>query len=146
MHGINLIVSMVALGLTAGVLGGLFGIGGGLIMVPALVLLFGLDIKTSTGTSLMAQLLPVGLLGVWEYWRRGQVQVQSGLWIAIGLLLGVFVGAMLTRYIPPINMRRFYGVFIICVGIYFLFWDSSKLANRVKSPTTPPPAASSESP
>jgi uncharacterized membrane protein YfcA len=127
------ILKMLALGLAAGTLGGMFGIGGGLIMVPALILLFGLDLKTATGTSLFAQLLPVGVLGVLEYWRRGEVQLASGLWIAVGILFGALLGAKLTGAISAGDMKRAYGIFLICVGIYFLFWSPAKIAATAKN-------------
>lgn len=120
MSDVTTIGGMLLLGLLAGVIGGMFGIGGGLIMVPALILLFGFDLKTATGTSLLAQLLPVGLLGVREYWKRGQVSVSPGLWIAAGLLLGVLLGAKLTGRINPASMKRLYGLFLLAVGVYFL--------------------------
>ena len=69
---------MLVLGLTAGVLSGMFGIGGGLVIVPALVVLFGFPIKTAVGTSLFALLLPTGLLGVMEYWKTGNLRPAAG--------------------------------------------------------------------
>ena len=80
---------LIGLGLAAGIVGGMFGIGGGLIMVPGLILAFGLGQKEATGTSLFAQLLPVGLLGVREYWQRGEVNLGVGL----SMVAGLFVGA-----------------------------------------------------
>jgi uncharacterized membrane protein YfcA len=112
--------AMVGLGLGAGVVGGMFGIGGGLIIVPALVLGFGYDQKTATGTSLLAQLLPVAFLAVREFWRRGQVDIPSGLGIAGGLFVGTLIGAILTGLIPPQAMKRAYGAFLVIVGLYFL--------------------------
>ena len=116
--------SMIGLGLVAGIFGGLFGIGGGLIMVPALILIFGFEPKHAFGTSLMAQLPPVALLGVGEYWRRSQVQVGSGLWIALGLLVGAWIGARFAGVVPRGPMKQGYGVFIILVGLYFLLSPS----------------------
>lgn len=112
--------AMLAVGVAAGVLGGLFGIGGGLVIVPALVLLVGLNQKTATGTSLFALLWPVGALGVWEYWRRGEMRGDLGTWIAIGLVGGIFLGAKLTAPLSPATMKRAYGVFLIVIGIYYL--------------------------
>lgn len=122
--------AMVGLGVGAGVVGGMFGIGGGLIIVPALVLAFGFDQKTATGTSLLAQLLPVAFLAVREFWRRGEVNIPKGLGIAAGLFFGTLIGAILTGLIPPQAMKRAYGGFLICVGVYFL----------VGTRTTPSPA------
>ena len=95
------IAAMVGLGVGAGVVGGMFGIGGGLIIVPALILGFGLDQKTATGTSLLAQLLPVAFLAVREFWKRGEVDIPRGLGIALGLLFGTLIGAMLTSLLQP---------------------------------------------
>jgi uncharacterized membrane protein YfcA len=128
---------MLTLGLVAGVIGGMFGIGGGLIMVPALVLFFGFDIKTATGTSLCAQLLPVGLLGVREYWRRGEINIGAGLWIALGLLFGALLGARLAGRLSPASMKRAYGVFLVVVGLYFTLVPSGPGAKK----SAEPPAA-----
>jgi uncharacterized membrane protein YfcA len=114
------IASMLALGFLAGILGGMFGIGGGLVIVPFLVLAFGLDQKTATGTSLFALLFPVGLLGVLEYWRRGEMRVNYGAWIAFGLFLGAYFGARVTAGISPANMKRLYAVFLLVIGVYYL--------------------------
>ena len=111
---------MLGLGFGAGVVGGMFGIGGGLIIVPALVILLGFSQKMATGTSLLAQLLPVAFLAVREFYKRGEVDVPRGLGIAGGLLFGTLVGALLTGLIPPSTMKRAYGAFLIVVGVYFL--------------------------
>lgn len=136
--GVNMLTSlgpMIALGLSAGVLGGMFGIGGGLVMVPALVLIFGFDLKTAFGTSLFAQLLPVGLLGVREYWSRSEIQVGNGLWIAFGLFFGAWIGGRLTGLIPKEPMKQGYGLFLVLVGLYFLL-----------SPNTPTKKPKAEQP
>jgi uncharacterized membrane protein YfcA len=112
---------VVLVGVAAGILGGMFGIGGGLVMVPALILLFGYDQRTSSGTSLLAQLLPVGLLGVAEYWRRNEVRVGPGLGLAVGLLVGMWLGGLMAGLVPKAQMKQAYGVFLVCVGVYFLF-------------------------
>ncbi len=70
---------MLLLGASAGILSGMLGIGGGLVIVPVLIVVFGLDAKTAVGTSLFALLLPTGLLGVLEYWRRGELRPVPGL-------------------------------------------------------------------
>ena len=138
--GWGAIAAMVGLGVGAGVVGGMLGIGGGLIIVPALILAFGFDQKTATGTSLLAQLLPVAFLAVREFWRRGQVDIPKGLGIAVGLIFGTLLGAILTGLIPPATMKRAYGAFLVVVGAYFLIGTRSSPA-----PIPPPaPAAASE--
>ena len=87
---------MLVLGGAAGVLSGMFGIGGGLVIVPALVLIFGFDIKTAIGTSLFVILLPTGLLGVLEYHKNAQLKMPAGLLIALGVFVGAYFGAKLS--------------------------------------------------
>ena len=86
-------VGLVAIGIVAGVAAGMFGIGGGLLIVPALVLLYGLSQHAAVGTSLGAILLPVGALGAWVYWKNGNLIVRYSLLLAAGLLVGGFLGA-----------------------------------------------------
>jgi uncharacterized membrane protein YfcA len=110
----------LALGLVAGVLGGVFGIGGGLVMVPAMILIFSFPIKTATGTSLLAQVLPVGILGVIQYYKLGHVRIGFGMSMAFGLLIGIFGGALIAGLFPPAVMKRLYGIFLLACGAYFL--------------------------
>jgi uncharacterized membrane protein YfcA len=121
MSGGTAIVLLVLLGIVAGSLGGMFGIGGGLLIVPTLALVFRLDQKTATGTSLFVILLPTGILGVLEFWRRGQVRFDYGLWVALGVLLGAFIGAKVVGPMPDRDMKRLYGAFLLILGLYYLY-------------------------
>src|SRR5438067_1208781 len=87
----------LAIGLSAGLLSGLFGIGGGILIVPALLLFGKMDPATATGTSLGALLLPVGALGAWEYYRNGHVNVAAALLIALGIFVGAYFGARVAQ-------------------------------------------------
>lgn len=139
MIGWQAVASALVLGLVAGVLSGMFGIGGGLVIVPTLVIVYHEEIKTATGTSLFALMWPVGLLGVLEYWRRGELRPVAGLWIAVGLFFGAYFGAKITGAISPATMRRIYGIFLLVVGTYFLAFSKPK-------PTTPPISPQVEAP
>lgn len=132
------LVTTLVLGLGAGVLSGMFGIGGGLVIVPLLIVLFKFEPKTAVGTSLFALLLPTGLLGVLEYWRRGEIRFLPGALIALGLFCGAYVGARVTGLMSAATMKRAYGAFLIMVAIYF-FWSSSP--PRVSSPRPAGPGA-----
>ena len=136
-----LIARMLALGLVAGVFSGMFGIGGGLVIVPALVLWFGMDQKLATGTSLFALIWPVGLLGVLEYWRKGMLRADFGAWIALGLFLGAYFGARITIALPPATLKRLYGGFLLIAGVYYLLQPS---LTPKSAPPTPGPAAHTE--
>lgn len=129
--------AMLLIGVAAGVLGGLFGVGGGLVIVPALVLLRAIDQKTATGTSLFALLWPVGILGVIEYHRRGELRIDLGTWIALGLVLGIFLGARLTAPVSPATMKRAYGVFLVAVGIYYMVGLKPKPPAKTAAPSPP---------
>ncbi len=106
----------IGIGLLAGVLSGIFGIGGGVVIVPALILLAGLAPVTATGTSLAALLLPVGALGAYEYYKRGHLNIGAALWIALGLFLGVWVGARLAQNLSPTQLKRAFAVFLVVVA------------------------------
>ena len=83
-----MVLTLVLIGLAGGVLAGLFGIGGGVLIVPALVYFAGMPIKSATGTSLGALLLPVGLLGAMTYWKAGNLEVRAAVLVAAGLFFG----------------------------------------------------------
>ena len=106
----------LALGALAGVLAGLFGIGGGVIMVMAMVSLMKLPFPTAVGTSLAAMLLPVGVFGAWEYYRRGQVDVRAGLLLAAGLTVGAWLGARLVQEATPALLQRGFAVFLVLMA------------------------------
>lgn len=107
---------MVLLGAAAGVLAGMFGIGGGVIMVVGLVTLFKLPFTTATGTSLAAMLLPVGALGVWVYWKAGNLDLRSAALLAVGLVVGTWLGARLANTMPPAVAQRAFAVFMIVMA------------------------------
>lgn len=106
----------VGIGLIAGVLSGVFGIGGGVVIVPSLILLAGLTPITATGTSLAALLLPVGALGAWEYYRKGHLNIGAALWIALGLFIGVWFGARLAQHLSDVQLKRGFAVFLVLVA------------------------------
>ncbi len=109
-------VLVALIGLIAGVVSGLFGIGGAIVIVPALVLLAKLPQHTASGTSLASLLLPVGLLGALEYYRRGQVNVAYAAIIAAGLFVGALVGAQLAGGLSDTALRRAFGAFLLLVA------------------------------
>jgi len=100
----------------------MFGVGGGAVMVPAMVLLLGLDPKVSAGTSLAAQVLPIGLFGSIVYYRAGNLDIKFALILAAGLAIGNGFGAMFTNlpHVSPELVRKLFGVFLVVCGIRFL--------------------------
>ncbi|MFB2881042.1 TSUP family transporter [Floridanema aerugineum] len=115
---------LLLIGLAAGVAGGMFGIGGGAIMVPAMVLLMGMDQKFATGTSIAAQILPIGILGAIVYYREGNLNLKHALLIAAGLVVGNLFGAIFANqpYITSAFMKKLYGIFLLLIGFRYLFY------------------------
>jgi uncharacterized membrane protein YfcA len=109
-----------AIGLVAGVVSGLFGIGGAILIIPALVVLLKMSQHAANGTSLAALLLPVGLLGALEYYRRGEVNVAYAVVLAGGLFVGALVGAKLAGAVSDLALRRAFGGFLLVVAARFL--------------------------
>ncbi|MCC6614849.1 MAG: sulfite exporter TauE/SafE family protein [Anaerolineae bacterium] len=118
----------VVLGVIAGIASGMFGIGGGVIIVPALVGLLKFDQKTAAGTSLATLLLPVSLGGAIVYYQNGLLEVGVAAPVAIGLIVGAFAGARIALGLPSKTIKRIYGIFLFFVGIYFIFRDVLFLA------------------
>jgi uncharacterized protein len=110
------LILIAVIGLAGGILSGLFGIGGGLVIVPGLIILVGFTAAQAAGTSLAALLLPVGLFGALEYYRAGQVDVRAALIIAVGLLIGAYLGARIGTSLDPVIAQRAFGIFLLVVG------------------------------
>lgn len=109
-------MQFLLIGLGAGVLSGLFGIGGGVVIVPALVFLAQMAQKTATGTSLAALLLPVGALGAWQYYKAESLDLRAALLIAPGLAIGALVGAKLALQLPSRDLQRAFAIFLVAVA------------------------------
>jgi len=108
------------LGLFAGVVSGLFGVGGAVVIIPGLVLIAKLPQHTAHGTSLAALLLPVGLLGVLEYSKRQQVDWAYAGVVAVGLLIGAYFGARLAGSISDVMLRKAFGGFLLLISVKLL--------------------------
>lgn len=113
-------ILVAVVGLAGGVTSGLFGVGGAVVIVPGLVLLLKLNQHTANGTSLAALLLPVGFLGVLEYYRRGQVNIPYAAVIAVGLFVGALLGAKLAGSLSDVVLRRAFGAFLLLISAKLL--------------------------
>ena len=114
---------LLIIGLSAGLLSGLFGIGGGLLIVPALVYGLGYSQKLAIGTSLAVLLPPVGIAAVWEYHKNGHVDLKAAFIIAFMLIVGSWVGAHITAQLDSNLMKALFGVLLILLGGYVI-WDA----------------------
>jgi len=116
-------MEFLAIGVVAGVLSGMFGIGGGVVIVPMLMLVASMKPEMATGTSLASLLLPVGALGALHYYRSGFVEVRPALWIALGLALGAYLGAYLALRLPARDLQRAFAIFLVFVAVH-MWWKS----------------------
>jgi uncharacterized membrane protein YfcA len=111
---------LLLMGVVAGVLAGLFGIGGGVVLVPAMVYGLKFSQKTASGVSLAAMLLPVGALGVYHYFKSGLIttdHLKFSLWIALGMFLGAFFGAKLAVHLPVKTLQKGFSLLLVFAAV-----------------------------
>jgi len=123
-------IGILIVGIVAGIMSGLFGIGGGIIMVPSLIAFFGMGMLNANATSLAAMLLPVGVLGVVTFYKAGYINVRNALWISLGLLGGSFFGAELAVSVDVKILSKLYAAFLLYVAVGYL--DIPKLLRGKK--------------
>jgi hypothetical protein len=111
----------LSLGLLAGTLSGMFGIGGGVIIIPGLVLLAGLSQHEAQGTTLAILLLPIGLFAVMKYHQGGHVRFYIALFICIGFLIGGWIGANMAEGLTNHTLRKAFGIFLMIIAAYTIF-------------------------
>lgn len=114
---------VLALGLGVGVLVGLLGIGGGVLLVPAMVYLLHMDQHLAQGTSLFILLPPLGLGALREYWKQGQVDLRSGVLCALGMLVGGYAGGLIAVPLDSRQLKGLFGCFLM-VAACLLWWKT----------------------
>jgi uncharacterized membrane protein YfcA len=124
-----------AVGVLAGIMSGLFGVGGGIVMVPTLIALFGMEMLDANATSLAAMLLPVGVLGVINYYKAGLINLKHSLWLSIGLFGGSLAGAEAAVSIDVSILAKLYAAFLLYVAVGYL--NIPKLIAKYSSKTQP---------
>jgi uncharacterized membrane protein YfcA len=112
---------LLAIGLGSGVLSGVFGIGGGVVIVPALIYLAGFGQHQAIGTSLAVLLPPIGLAAAVEYYRHGHVDLRAALIIAVAVAAGGWVGAVIANHLTAPMLRLGFALFVVALGFYMLF-------------------------
>ncbi|NEP19440.1 MAG: sulfite exporter TauE/SafE family protein [Leptolyngbya sp. SIO4C1] len=109
------------LGAAIGSISGLIGIGGGALITPALVYLFGFSQHQAQGTTLALLVPPIGLLAAWTYYTEGYVDVRAAILICVGFVLGSVVGAKFAVDIPELLLKRMFGISLLVVSIRMIF-------------------------
>ncbi len=112
---------LALIGILAGILGGFMGVGGGIIIVPALIYFFGLSQQEAQGTSLAAiMILPVGALAVFNYYQQGKANLWYAAVIALFFVLGSFLGSKFALKLDPETLKKFFGALLVLMGIKLL--------------------------
>jgi uncharacterized membrane protein YfcA len=115
------IPAFIVLGIIAGVLSGLVGIGGGIIVVPALVILFGFSQHAAQGTTVALMVPPIGILAAWAYHSHGYVDLKAAAIICIGFVLGSYFGAKLAITLPRFYLEKMFGLALLLISLKMLF-------------------------
>ena len=118
------IIGLLALGMAAGYFSGLVGIGGGVIIVPALILFFGFNQHMAQGTTLALLIPPIGILAVWNYYKEGFVDIQTALMICIGFIFGGYLGSITAINISENVLRKIFAVILIALGVKTFFYSN----------------------
>lgn len=115
------VIGFLILGLAAGTISGLIGIGGGVLLTPALVYFFGFSQHYAQGTTLALLVPPIGLLAAWSYYQEGYVDIKVAALICLGFFLGGFFGGKLAALVPELYLKRIFGIAMLVVGFKMIF-------------------------
>ena len=116
------ILLYLLLGLLTGILSGLIGIGGGILIIPALIYLFGLTQHQAQGTAIASMLLPVGLLAAIVYYKHGYVDLKIAVFICIGYFIGGLLGAKFAVEMSPIILRKIFGLYLFLISLHMILF------------------------
>ena len=117
---VSMLILLLVIGIITGVVAGMFGIGGAIIMVPALVFIMGLSQHMAQGTSLAVMLPPIGIIATWNYWKAGQVNLKFALILAVAFIIGSYFGSKLALNIPQNVLKKIFGVLLLLVAAKML--------------------------
>ncbi|MFN8243599.1 MAG: sulfite exporter TauE/SafE family protein [Ferruginibacter sp.] len=123
---IQTILVLVLIGIGAGLLSGLVGVGGGIIIVPALVFILGFSQKMAQGTSLGILLLPVGILGVWQFYKQGYIDLNAVWIISLAFLVGSYFGSRFALSLPQETVKKIFATIMMLIAIKMLFFDKPR--------------------
>ena len=111
------IIALLVVGLSAGILSGLLGIGGGIVIVPCLVWILGLSQHMAQGTTLAMMVPPIGLLAAWTYYKNGHVDIRIAVLVGLGFFVGGLIGARFAAGIDDLLLRRLFGLVMLLTAI-----------------------------
>jgi uncharacterized membrane protein YfcA len=115
-----MLLILLAIGVVTGVMAGMLGIGGAVVMVPALVFIMGFSQQMAQGTSLAVMLPPIGIIAAYNYWKAGQVNLKFALILAVAFLIGSYFGSKLALNLPQPLLKKIFGVLLLLVAAKML--------------------------
>lgn len=115
-----LIITLIIIGLVAGIFSGLIGIGGAIIIIPALVFILGMSQHEAQGTSLALMLPPIGILAAYNYWKADALNLKYALIIAAAFIIGGYIGSRIALEIPVENLRKIFAIALIIIALNLL--------------------------
>jgi uncharacterized protein len=119
---VSTVLIILVIGTITGVMAGMLGIGGGLVVIPALVMIMGMSQQSAQGTSLAMMLPPIGIIAAYNYYKAGHVDIKIALILAIAFIAGSFFGSKLAIKLPTDVLKKIFGIFLLLVAIKMLFW------------------------
>jgi len=119
---IGTLIKLLLIGLVTGALSGLLGIGGGLILIPSLVLFIGMDQHQAIGTSLAVMLPPIGLFAAYNFYKAGHVNLKFAMLLALAFMIGSYFTSKIAITMPENLIRKIFGVFLVIIGIRMFFF------------------------
>jgi uncharacterized membrane protein YfcA len=119
------ILLLILIGLVAGGLGGMIGLGGGIILIPSLILIMKMDQQTAQGTSIAVMLPPIGLFAVYNYYKAGYVNTKYAMIIATAFMVGGYFGSMLALKLSPDIMRKIFSVLLVLIALKMFFTEKA---------------------
>ncbi len=112
---------LISIGLLSGMLAGFLGIGGAIIVIPALIVLLGLSQHEAQGTSLAFMVPPIGILAAWNYWKGGYVNWKFALILSLTFVLGAYLGSLYSIHLPQRILRKVFGVLLLAIAVKMIF-------------------------
>lgn len=150
---VQTILILIAVGIFAGMLSGLVGVGGGIIIVPALVFFLSFSQKMAQGTSLGILLLPIGILGVFQYYKQGYIDMRVVIIISVAFLAGSYFGSKIALSLPQEAVKKVFAIMMLVIAIKMLFFDKplkekeeAKQGQLMKGNRTPPLTSENNAP
>jgi len=113
---------LLGIGIFTGFLAGMLGIGGGLVLIPGLVMIMGLTQQSAQGTSLAMMLPPIGIIAAYNYFKAGYVDIKFALILAGAFIIGSYFGSKIAVRLPEEVLKKIFGIFLLLVAIKMLFW------------------------